>query len=254
MRRGSPAALSQERGASGQGLQEPAHHRHPRPPTPAPPRAGRSARRRVVRGPGRAVLDAVLAGEAVGLRGGARHPVQPQPVRHGPHLLLRQIQPPPLDPVIARGCPDLLRQPISGRHPELAGEADKHAQRRHLRRDQLHQLPVRARTAGRGLGPGAGLAVGESVVTVRRQTGRPPHGPTLQNRQLRTVLPAGKLHQALVLQRVHLLLMRRKELRVQRPAMPGRPTALAQRLQHRQRPLPVPHPAPPACAVQVRRP
>ncbi|MFE2972757.1 glycine cleavage system protein H [Streptomyces sp. NPDC059340] len=45
-------------------------------------------------------------------------------------------------------------------------------------------------------------------MAVRRQAARPPHGPPLQNRQLRAVLPADKLHQALALQRVHLLLAR----------------------------------------------
>ncbi|MFF8028590.1 hypothetical protein ACFZDJ_47450 [Streptomyces sp. NPDC007896] len=45
--------------------------------------------------------------------------------------------------MITQGRTDLLRQTIGDRHPELAGEADEHAQRRHLRRNQLHQLPVR---------------------------------------------------------------------------------------------------------------
>ncbi|MEU9546646.1 hypothetical protein [Streptomyces mirabilis] len=114
---------------------------------------------------------------------------------------------------------------VGRRHPELISEADEHAQRRHLRRDQLHQLPVRGCLDGRGLGPGPGAAVGEGVVAVRRQAGRPPHGPALQSRQLRAVLRAGELHQALVLQGVHLLLVRRKELPVQCPAVLSRLTA-----------------------------
>ncbi|WP_316783351.1 hypothetical protein [Streptomyces sasae] len=64
--------------------------------------------------------------------------------------------------------------------------------------------------------------------------GVPPHEPPFQSRQLRAVLQAGKLQQTLVLGGVHLLL-RWEELRVQRPAVPGRLPALAQRLQHRQR-------------------
>ncbi|MFF2464229.1 hypothetical protein [Streptomyces mirabilis] len=65
--------------------------------------------------------------------------------------------------------------------------------------------------------------------------GVPPHGPPFQSRQLRAVLQAGKLQQTLVFQGVHLLLVRWAELRVQRPAVPGRLPALAQHLQYRQR-------------------
>ncbi|MDX3762356.1 hypothetical protein ACWDBO_41770 [Streptomyces mirabilis] len=42
------------------------------------------------------------------------------------------------------------------------------------------------------------------------------------------------------------------ELRVERPAGPGRLPALIQRLQHRQRPLPTPRPTPPRVPMSVR--
>ncbi|SFG57787.1 hypothetical protein [Streptomyces mirabilis] len=43
-----------------------------------------------------------------------------------------------------------------------------------------------------------------------------------------------------------------EELRVERPAVPGRLPTLIRRLQHRQRPLPTPHPTPPRVPMSVR--
>lgn len=65
-----------------------------------------------------------------------------------------------------------------------------------------------------------------------------------------------QLHQALVLHGVHLPLVRWEDLRVERPAVPGRLLTLTQRLQHRQTPSPprcVPRPYASAARGRPRR-